>query len=390
MPKKKVLISLDSLHDGGAEMFAIRLANQLALTCDVYLMEFEAAASKEKKLLEKLNPSVPFFSPDKHWLLSSVLFLQNRLGSNHFILNIFFRLKLLLIKQFLWQHKIGVVNSHAIKQNYAFGLIKKKMPSLRFVLTLHGHYELMKSENPVNFEKKIRQDVEIIDDLVYLSDEQLSNFKAAGFNGKRAVRILNGFETEKSVSNSSIFKENPKATLSLMIHSRAIPEKGWKEAIEAFFILIEKGYNVKLILVGDGVQYEYLKELYRHPNLSFVGFSDNVFEYIKVADLGLLPSYFQGESLPNSIVEYLSFGIPVIASNIGAIAEMLTINNNLAGELIDTQKGVPVKSEVLSSLIEKYLVDPNYLPFKRKLAIQAFEKFSMPICVASYNAVLFK
>ncbi len=390
MSKPKVVISVDSLHDGGAEMFAIRLANQLVNICEVYFMEFEAGASQEKKLLQKLKPSIPFFSPDKHWLLVSILFLQKQIGLSKILSKLFFRLKLILIFRYLRKHKIHVINSHAIKQNYTFGLLKSKLTSLKFVLTLHGHYELLKAENLALYKASVLQDVNYVDELIYLSDEQLNNFKLAGFDTQKATRILNGFEIEKCFSTPSNLNKNFNAPLSLMIHSRAIPEKGWKEAIEAFFILKKKGYNVKLTLVGTGEQYGILKELYSHPDLLFVGFSNDVFEYIQSADIGLLPTYFYGESLPNSIVEYLSFGIPVIASNIGAIAQMLKVNDELAGDLIETSKGTPVKSELLSSIIEKYIINQEYLFSKRKLAFLAFEKFKMSSCVDAYNSALFK
>jgi glycosyltransferase involved in cell wall biosynthesis len=319
----------------------------------------------------------------------SVLFLQKQFGLSKILSALSFRLKLILIDRYLRKHKILVINSHAIKQNYTFGLLKAKLTSLKFVLTLHGHYELLKSENLTLFKASITQVVNFVDELIYLSDEQLNNFKLAGFDTQKATRILNGFEIEKSVSMPSDFNKNFNTPLSLMIHSRAIPEKGWKEAIEAFFILKKKGYNIMLTLVGTGEQYGALKEQFSHPDLLFVGFSNDVFEHIRTADIGLLPSYFYGESLPNSIVEYLSFGIPVVASNIGAIAQMLKVNDDLAGDLIETSKGIPVKSEVLSTIIEKYIIDKNYLSFKRKLAFEAFRKFEMTHCIEAYKSLLF-
>jgi glycosyltransferase involved in cell wall biosynthesis len=56
--------------------------------------------------------------------------------------------------------------------------------------------------------------------------------------------------------------------------------------------------------------------------VSFLGFRDNVYDYIAHADALLMPSHHEG--LPYTLLEALSLGTPVIASRVGGLAEVLT------------------------------------------------------------------
>ena len=73
----------------------------------------------------------------------------------------------------------------------------------------------------------------------------------------------------------------------------------------------------------------------------------------------MLPSK-SGENLPNVLVESLAMGIPVIATDISGISEL--VKNDITGLLIE-----PGDLEALITAIKRYLDDPAYA---RKLAEQ--------------------
>ncbi|HIZ01560.1 MAG TPA: glycosyltransferase family 4 protein, partial [Candidatus Bacteroides merdipullorum] len=66
------------------------------------------------------------------------------------------------------------------------------------------------------------------------------------------------------------------------------------------------------------------------PYIHLLGRKGDVRSYFAMSDIGLLPSYFKGESFPLVLIESLMSGTPVIASDIGEIRNMLT---NEAGEM---------------------------------------------------------
>ena len=79
-------------------------------------------------------------------------------------------------------------------------------------------------------------------------------------------------------------------------------------------------------------------------------------------DVGLLPSYFLSESLPNSIAEYLFCGAPVIATRIGEIPQMLDVPaQGLAGVLLEQNGRSLTDPAALTAAMRAYLTDPALL-----------------------------
>ena len=65
--------------------------------------------------------------------------------------------------------------------------------------------------------------------------------------------------------------------------------------------------------------------------VKFTGYVRNVHEYLQAADLFVFPT--EGEAFPLSLVEAMSCGLPVIASRVGGIPEIVTHGRD--GILVD-------------------------------------------------------
>jgi glycosyltransferase involved in cell wall biosynthesis len=77
--------------------------------------------------------------------------------------------------------------------------------------------------------------------------------------------------------------------------------------------------DVHFILAGDGPMWAQLMELMTSlniDNVTFTGFAESV-EVLAATDILLLPSRIDGR--PNVVLESLSMGVPVIASNVGGL-----------------------------------------------------------------------
>ena len=69
----RVLIVIDSFYDGGAEMFAIRLANSLRKQCTVYFMELNPFDTVTKAQLKFLSKEILLFQAGKN-LMGKIFF----------------------------------------------------------------------------------------------------------------------------------------------------------------------------------------------------------------------------------------------------------------------------------------------------------------------------
>lgn len=128
----------------------------------------------------------------------------------------------------------------------------------------------------------------------------------------------------------------------LLVHvSNFRPVKRPMDCVEIAAKVCEKGGNVRLIMVGDGPERSACE--YRAEQLGikeytrFVGKRENIADYLAVADVFLLPS--ESESFGLAALEAQACEVPVIASRIGGIPEVVTDKETgFLSDVGDTEK----------------------------------------------------
>jgi glycosyltransferase involved in cell wall biosynthesis len=139
-----------------------------------------------------------------------------------------------------------------------------------------------------------------------------------------------------------------KAELVLFV-GRLDTAKGIEELLEAFASLASHRPNLRLAFVGDGPGGDHLRSKTKHLaledriTLNGACSSQEVAHWLAAANVLALPSYNEG--YPNVVIEALSCGRPVIATNVGGILELV---NDESGILI-----APRDSRALAAAIEK-------------------------------------
>lgn len=126
--------------------------------------------------------------------------------------------------------------------------------------------------------------------------------------------------------------------------------KGHKYLLEAFEQVYKKNKNIKLLLVGDGSEKENLKNQIKSydskNNIIFLGKRDDVPFLLKISDMFVLPTLFEGMS--NSIMEAMASGLPVITTDILENKELII--NKKSGMLISANSSKTI-IEVMQALI---------------------------------------
>jgi len=139
---------------------------------------------------------------------------------------------------------------------------------------------------------------------------------------------------------------------TLVFAGRLVPQKALDVAFEA----VRANPDVSLIIAGDGPWRERLQRnaaaLSLNGQARFLGPQprQTVFELLHAADAALLPSSW--ENSPHVVVEALSVGTPVIATDAGGVKEILRDEEN--GLL------VPINdADALAGAIRRYFDDPE-------------------------------
>lgn len=107
------------------------------------------------------------------------------------------------------------------------------------------------------------------------------------------------------------------------------PEKGGPVLLRAFAGL--KPLGVKLVLVGVPAEtwLPLATELGIEKETIFVPYTECVADYLQTFDMFVLPSMGRLDSQPNTLLEAIIFGLPVVASDMGGVAETLKGNGLL-------------------------------------------------------------
>jgi glycosyltransferase involved in cell wall biosynthesis len=380
-----ILITIESFWDGGAEMFAIRLANELSINNNVFFLELYPYKTREKRQIKFINTNkIKLFQIGKNflgdWLAKKA---ENTSGTfSRFLKAFHSKLCIYQTKSILHKYNIDVVNSHSWDTDLYFASLKDKS-RFNFVSTFHGHYEFLKSQR-FNFNADAPFVLSKLNHVIYTTTKHINTLNNYNYPEIKRHKIFYGISLSIADEVTSIQKNE---ALKIIMVARGIEEKGWEQAILAV-IELSKSYPQELILqlVGEGSYLDSLKDKYQSETVQFLGYFDNVKEVISKAHIGILPTYYSAESLPNSVIEYLVCGKPVVTTKVGAIPEMIDVNDNIAGQCLGIENGKADVQE-LAKAIEYYILNPEIVAIHSSLALEAAKKFTMNKCVNEYLQV---
>ena len=149
------------------------------------------------------------------------------------------------------------------------------------------------------------------------------------YNIKRSTIpvIYNGIDLSSCIEKTSY---SINGEFKILHIGRFSEEKNHIGLINAFEILHKRVSNSSLNLIGDGPLKEkivdYVKEKDLTDCVNFLGLQSNVYPYLNKADVFALPSSREG--MPMTLIEAMGTGLPIVASNVGGIPDMLKDGSN--------------------------------------------------------------
>ncbi|MBZ5527203.1 MAG: N-acetyl-alpha-D-glucosaminyl L-malate synthase BshA [Acidobacteriia bacterium] len=207
---------------------------------------------------------------------------------------------------------------------------------LPFITTLHGTDITLVGANR-SYLPITRFSIEQSDGVTTIS-HYLRQTTLKEFDIKRPIEVIPNFVNcdlyHRSTDSALRAQWAPGGEPILMHLSNFRPVKRLTDVVEIFALVREK-MPAKLVLIGDGPDRGAAEFLVRKKCLQrdvhFLGKQDRVYEKLGLADLFLLPS--QLESFGLAALEAMSCEVPVIASDVGGIPEV--IEDGVDGYLID-------------------------------------------------------
>lgn len=227
------------------------------------------------------------------------------------------------------------------------------------------------------------------DAFVAINRPIATEFARCGANISRIYEIPNGVDTRQFRPADAETRRLLRGKLGLpakgaiAVYSGKLNRgKGLEYLLRAWETVAASSEDARLVLVGSGAGQSLSCEddLRRQvcergldSRVTFTGCVRNVHEYLQASDIFILPSEYEG--LPMSVLEAMSSGLPVIASAVGGIPEV--VRHLETGILVK-----PRDSEGLAREIIGLIDSPAHLSRAGRLAVR--ERYSIEAVSARY------
>ncbi len=225
------------------------------------------------------------------------------------------------IKNFVRRFKPDVIHGHGAKGG-VYSRVVAKLCRVRNFYTTHGgvlHYPKDSIEGFVY--RVIERILCKFTDVVFFESNfakfEYKNF--VGHNGEFGPVIYNGIDSNKFKSFQVPFNFDRLVFLGEIRHL-----KGVQTLLDALALLREKGFSVPLDIYGDGPDRAYYENYQKNLKLCGVhwkGAVPSAFDAFAEGGVLIIPSY--RESFSYVALEAAASGLPIIASNVGAVRSIL-------------------------------------------------------------------
>lgn len=262
-------------------------------------------------------------------------FISTYMDTNQWLKGVHFFKSLFEIKKKISKEKIDLVHVH---MSYRGSFVRKRIickylwsKKIPTVLHIHGSefkvwYGSLDSKKKQAVKEFLLQQGKVI----VLGEEWARYFRGIDLGIKvtvinNAVKIPTKVVTWKNQDNY------------LFYSGVLLKRKGIYDLIDAMAILKNRGYlecnNLKLKIAGTGHEEKQLQQKIRLLELEqyveflgWIGEKQRLEKLILNASLGILPSYNEG--LPMSLLECMSYGLPMITTGVGSIESVITNGKN--------------------------------------------------------------
>lgn len=238
------------------------------------------------------------------------------------------------VRRILSRDRVQILHTHRYKENIIGGLAASFSGVPHLVQTVHGPNE------PFQGIKKIKADSYnfldrwvarfLFDEIIVVSSDLGEKLKQR-LDGIPVAFIQNCVDLEKVKSNKS--RIEVKRNLGIEEDSpligtagRLVPVKGLHYLLKATSIMQRESPRLKVLIIGEGPERKRLESTAAKLELGsqaiFTGEREDVYDLIGAMDLFVLPSLSEG--IPIVLLEALALEVPVIASAVGGIPEVIT------------------------------------------------------------------
>lgn len=201
------------------------------------------------------------------------------------------------------------------------------------------------AKNVKSLQWLIKKTYPLADRLIAQQEEMKQEvLDVTGVNSEKVFTLQNPIDKDliDSKSNAESPYDTNSNTIKYVWVARFVPAKGQDLLVRAFEILLQKQPDSELFLVGKydwSKQFDYQVKEYVHGHglsskIHFVGFDNNPYRWVKYADCYVMPSRLEG--LPNSLIDAMYLGRPVVAARCIPVIDRI-VENGYNGYVVSSE-----------------------------------------------------
>ena len=379
--KKKILFIMDSLRIGGAEKSLITILNLFdyeKYEVDLYLLnhvgEFYNLIPEKVNVLNEDETYKIFINNRKKSIISYIkkldfksvfyafLWLIGAAFSRIFNKNLYIGWN--CISKFLKPIEKGYDTSIAFLERKTIYFNIDKVKAKNKIGFIHNDY----NKYPFNYklDKKYFKDYNKIATVSENCKNALINIFPEYKNKFVVIENMVSKELILKLSNEPIINYNIDSNVvNIVSVGRLTYQKGFDIAVEVCNKLINDGLKINWYVIGEGGERKNLEHLIKKYNLEkyfiLVGADSNPYKWMKIADIYVQPSRFEGHSV--TMMEIKAMEKLIIASSIPDFKNQLNNDKGILVDSIDEYcnkiKEVILNNEIKQKYIENLKKENN-------------------------------
>jgi glycosyltransferase involved in cell wall biosynthesis len=237
------------------------------------------------------------------------------------------------LRDIVLQHDINLIHAHDYKSDMFAYLLRRWLRRRRFALLSTAHAWVMMGLRGEVYRRLDLSLMRRFDHLIAVSHATKAEMVMAGVPSDLISVIHNAIDTQawsRHQTTTTLRQELGLAQTSPVIGyvGRIMPEKDLQTWIRAAALVAQQFPEAHFVLVGEGRDGDTLGEL-RHlattlgiaERVHFPGYYENLLPIYATFDLFCLSS--RREGLPNSILEAMAMGLPVVTTDVAGAKELV-------------------------------------------------------------------
>lgn len=313
-----------------------------------------------------LNLRMLSTAPAKYLSTLRLAFATRRPGIKGTLYQLFYFQEALLLAEHLKKNSIQHMHNHFGDSSGSVAMLASRLSGVGYSITFHGPH-IFFEPTLWALREKVKYSKFIVCISNYCKSQMMLFSDVEDLDKLKIVHCgidLNSYTIKNASENKAM------DIIKLLYVGRLAVEKGVPVLLRSLIALKNEGYRFHLTLLGDGPERASLEADVKANGLDgmvyFGGFSsqETVRNTLQESDVFVLPSFAEG--VPVSLMEAMACGVPVIATNVGGVTEL--IEHGLSGLVV-----APSDEVALKKAISSYIDNPELRTNIRKSARNTVE-----------------